>query len=72
MTTIASHRRKVRNLPDAGLFAVTLRCHDPDGEFCFLSLARNRGTLSSYSDAAIRQRVEQWTEGVPALAYQIV
>lgn len=68
MANIASHRGKVRHLPDADLFSVTLKCHDPDGELYFLSLARNRVTLSSYHADAIRTRVERWTDGVPELA----
>ena len=27
-------------MPDADLFSVMLKCHDPDGEFYYLSLAR--------------------------------
>jgi hypothetical protein len=68
MANIASHRGKVRRIPKADLFSVTLKCHDPDGELYFLSLARNRVTLSSYSDDTIRKRVEIWTDAVPELA----
>ena len=67
MANIASHRGKVRHLPDADLFSLTLKCHDPDGELYFLSIARNRVTLSSYSDDNIRKRLEKWTDSVPAL-----
>jgi hypothetical protein len=66
MANIASHRGKVKHLPDADLFSVTLKCHDPDGELFFLSLARNRVTLSSYNDDRIRKRVERWMDTVPA------
>ncbi|MCX5856254.1 MAG: hypothetical protein NTZ24_17070, partial [Deltaproteobacteria bacterium] len=31
MANIAAHCGKVRHLPDADLFSVTLKCHDPDG-----------------------------------------
>lgn len=68
MANIVSHRGKVKHLPDADLFSVTLKCHDPDGELYFLSLARNRVTLSFYNDDEIRTRVERWTDGVPELA----
>ena len=68
MANIASHRGKVKHLPEADLFSVTLKCHDKEGELFFLSLARNRSTLSSYSDDAIRKRIERWTDSVPALA----
>ena len=33
----------------------------------FLSFARDRFTLSSYSDEGIQKRVEKWAGGVPAL-----
>jgi hypothetical protein len=68
MANIAAHGGKVRRMPDADLFSGTLKCHDPDGELYFLSLTRNRVTLSSYSDEGIRKRVEKWSDGVPALA----
>jgi hypothetical protein len=68
MANIVSHGGKVKHLPEADLFSVTLKCHDPEGELYFLSLARNRITLSSYSDDAIRKRIERWTDSVPALA----
>jgi hypothetical protein len=68
MANIASHRGKVKHLPAADLFSVTLKCHDSDGELYFLSIARDRVTLFSYSDDAIRKRVEVWSDGVPALA----
>jgi len=68
MANIASHRGKVKHLPEADHFSVLLKCHDPEGELYFLSLARDRITLSSYSDDTIRKRVEQWTDSVPALA----
>jgi hypothetical protein len=67
MANIAAHGGKVRHLPDADLFSVTLKCNDPNGELYFLNLARDRVTLASYEDDAIRKRVEAWMEGVPAL-----
>lgn len=68
MANIASHRGKVKHMPAADLFSVTLKCHDQNGEFYFLSIARDRITLSSYTDEAIRKRAEKWSDGVPALA----
>jgi len=67
MANIASHGGKVKHLPEADLFSVTLKCHDPDGELYFLSLARDRITLSSYTDDGIRKKVERWTDSVPVL-----
>jgi hypothetical protein len=33
----------------------------------FLNIARDRLTLSSYSDDGIRERIDKWTDGVPAI-----
>jgi len=67
MANIAAHRGKVRHMADADLFSVLLNCHDPDGAVFFLSIARDRVTISSYTDDAIRNRVETWADSVPAL-----
>ena len=67
MANIAAHGGKVRHLPGSDLFSVTLKCHDPDGGIYFLSIARDRVTLSSYSDDDIRTRAGMWADGVPAL-----
>ena len=63
-----AHRGKVKHLPSADLFSVMLKCHDPVGELYFLNIARNRITLSSYADDAIRKKVETWAASVPELA----
>ena len=68
MANIAAHSGKVRHIPDADLFSVILKCHDPDGEMYFLSLARDRITVSSYTNDEIRRRVERWTYSAPVLA----
>jgi len=68
MANIASHRGSVKHIKEADLFSVTLKCHDPSDELYFLSLARNRITISSYSDDAIRRKVEEWAGSVPELA----
>ena len=67
MANLAAHGGKIRRMPDADLFSVTLKCHDPELGFYFISIARDRVTVSSYSDNAIRKRVEQWSDGVPGL-----
>jgi hypothetical protein len=67
MANIAAHRGKVRHIPAADLFSVLLKCHDTGGELYFLSIARDRDTLSSYSDDAIREQVEKWADGVPGI-----
>jgi hypothetical protein len=67
MANITAHRGKVRHIPEADLFSVILKCHDPNGELYFLSIARDRVTVSSYANDEIRRGVERWTDGVPAL-----
>jgi hypothetical protein len=67
MANIAAHRGKIRHLPDTDHFSVILKCHDPNGEFYFLSLARDRVTVSSYTDDEILKQVEFWKDSIPAL-----
>lgn len=67
MANIAAHGGKARHIPTVDLFSDTLKCHDPEGGMYFLSIARDRMTLSSCSDEAIRRRVERWPEEAPAL-----
>jgi hypothetical protein len=67
MANIASHRGKVQHRKESDLFSVTLKCHDPSGGLYFLSLARDRITVSSYTDNAIRKRVEECADRMPEL-----
>jgi hypothetical protein len=67
MANVAAHGGKVKHIPGSDLFSVTLKFHDPDGGIYFLSIARDRVTISSYNDDGIRKRVEIWVDGVPAL-----
>jgi hypothetical protein len=67
MANVSAHRGKARHLPGADHFSVILKCHDPEGELYFLSLARDRITVASYTDDAIRRRVGKWTGEIPAL-----
>lgn len=62
-----AHGGKARHVPASDLFAVTLKCHDSEHGFFFLSLARDRVTLSSYGDDAILARLKRWADSVPAL-----
>ncbi|MFA5237791.1 MAG: hypothetical protein WC362_08065 [Methanoregula sp.] len=62
-----AHGGKAKHVPDADLFSVTLQCHDPDDALWFLSIARDRITISSYPDDAVKKRVEAWAKTVPAL-----
>lgn len=65
---ITAHGGNVVRNPAGDTFAVTLKCHDPNGELYYVSLSRDRATVSSYEDDAIRIRVEVWADGVTALA----
>ncbi len=55
---------------DAGsdAFSATLRCHDANGELYMVNFSRDRVTITSYEDDAIRTKVETWADGVAALA----
>jgi hypothetical protein len=67
MANVAAHGGKVRHVSGSDHFSVILKCHDLNGEFYFLSLARDRVTLSNYKDDEIRARVEEWSGSVSAL-----
>ncbi len=56
----------VRDL-DNEKYAATLKCHDANGEIYFVNFSREQVTLTSFSDEAIRSRVETWADTVPAL-----
>jgi hypothetical protein len=49
-------------------FAATLRCHDANGEIYFVNFSREQVTLTSFSDEAIRSRVETWADTVAVLS----
>jgi len=53
---------------DSESYSCTLKCHDANGEVYYVTLARDQVRISSYSDDAIRTRVETWADTVPALA----
>ncbi|MDD5186898.1 MAG: hypothetical protein PHF57_01670 [Methanoregula sp.] len=53
---------------DNETFSATLKCHDANGELNIVNFSRGRVTLTSYSDEAIRTRVETWADTVTALA----
>ena len=48
-------------------YAASLKCHDANGEIYFVNFSRQQVTLTSYSDEAIRSRVETWADTVTAL-----
>lgn len=68
LSNIASHRGKIVHQEDADLFSVTLKCHDPEAGLYFVSLARERITVSSVTDNTIVKRVQAWADNVPELA----
>jgi len=49
-------------------YAASLKCHDANGEIYFVNFSRDQVTLTSFSDEAIRSRVETWADTVAALA----
>ena len=53
---------------DNETYSVTIRCHDPNGELFNITFTRTRLNLTSYSDEAIRTKVETWADSVAALA----
>jgi hypothetical protein len=67
MANTAAHGGRAKHVPGTDMFSVILKCHDPNGELYFLSIARDRVTLSSYVDEEIRARVEAWADGVPGM-----
>jgi hypothetical protein len=68
MANTAAHRGKARHVPESDRFSVIMKCHDEGGELYFLSLARDRITVASYSHDAILGNVKRWVEKSPALA----
>ena len=65
MANIAAHRGKIRHIQAADHFFVLLKCHDPDAGLFFVSIARDRVTVASYTDEGIRKKVEAWADTVP-------
>ena len=53
---------------DNETYSATIRCHDANGELFNITFSRGRLSLTSYSDEAIRTKVETWADTVAALA----
>ena len=68
MANVAAHKGKVRHVPASDRFSVILKCNDPDCGIFFISISRERLTLSSYADDELPGRVKKWAERVPELA----
>ena len=54
--------------PDKDTFSATLRCHDANGEIYYVNFARDRMSVTSYSDDAILAKVDTWADTVAGLA----
>jgi len=54
--------------PDLDGYSATLRCHDPNGEIYYVNFARDRISVTSYSDDTILGKVDTWADTVAALA----
>jgi len=57
----------IRDTPNE-TYSATLKCHDASGELFMVTFTRSAISISSYSDDAIRTRVETWADTVEALA----
>lgn len=49
-------------------YSAMLRCRDANGEIYNITLTRESMSLTSYSDDAIRTKVETWADTIPVLA----
>ena len=56
-----------RNFAGESYYA-QLKCHDPSGDDYYVTFTRKTVRVSSYQDDAIKGKVEDWADGVPALA----
>ena len=63
-----AHGGTVIHDADKDTFSATLKCHDANGELYMVNFGRERISISSYSDDAIRTKVETWADTVAALA----
>jgi hypothetical protein len=67
MANLAAHGGKVKHVQKSDLFSVLMQCHDPSHGLYFISLGRDRISISSYADMEICRNVERWTKIVPEL-----
>lgn len=49
-------------------YSASLKCHDANGEIYMVTFNRDSVSITSYSDDAIRTKVETWADTVAALA----
>lgn len=67
MANVTAHGGKARHIPGSDRFSAILKCHDPCCGLFFMSISRERLTLSSYEDDELLERVRRWAKGIPAL-----
>ena len=48
-------------------YSMTFSCHDANGELYTLTITRTAVTISSYTDDAIKTRVETWADSQTSL-----
>jgi len=65
---VAAHNGSPARDTDKETYSVTLKCHDENGEIYNVNLSRDRVTITSYEDDAIRTKVETWADTVAELA----
>jgi hypothetical protein len=65
---IAAHAGTIVHDAENDTFSAMLKCHDPNGEIYMVTFTRDSVNLTSYSDDAIRTKVETWADTVTALA----
>jgi len=63
-----AHAGSASRNAEADSYTVTLRCHDPNGELYNVNFSRQQVTITSYSDEAIRTKVDLWADGITSLA----
>jgi len=63
-----AHNGTAARDPANDTYSATLNCRDPNGENFMVTISRDRVNLTSYSDDAIRTKVETWADSVAALA----
>jgi hypothetical protein len=67
MANVSAHGGKARHVPSSDHYSVILKCNDPRSGLFFLSLSREKVTVSSYSDDTVLDRIQNWADGIPAL-----
>jgi hypothetical protein len=63
-----AHGGTVVHNTGADTYSATLKCHDANGEIYTVTFSRDRVSITSYEDDAIRTRVETWADTVADLA----